>query len=183
MLKNVATGVIFLGFALSLPACMAGTDAAGTDTAGEDVGQASAALEFFGQEVVEGGSNAGVQYTNNLSGLGALLALLDWGMPLEVDDYCANSLPGGLCTPTTRAPHPTLVRFKYAYSLPDGSEASWGPYHWTANATVSQAFEGQLGNPNGQAISCRKVLSSGTWACSTGTGGPGFSAYINGIYR
>jgi hypothetical protein len=191
MLKNLAIGVVCLGFTLSLPACMAGTDAAGTDaagtdTAGEDVGQASAALVYTGPHVQENGSNAGAIYSSASGFQAAINRLVAWGMPVAVDDFCANPpWVASFCKPTPSSPHPALVRFMYT---PGGA---WGPYHFTSDASAWNVFEKLGGQPNGLPISCQfrtfpesEVFPDlpGWWHCSTGTGGQWGWATIDADY-
>lgn len=179
MFKNITTGIVGLACTLALGAC--GGAPGGEGTSPEDVNATSDALTTYGHywDVVEGGSNNGNAYRNQLYNQQATDALLSWGMPVVLEDWCTNNSDPN-CQPTNAHPHPAWVHVKYT------TTGSWSNWVYIPDASYQENGVGtQWGDPNGLIIGCHKYLSgsfNNNWWCGTGTGGPGFSAYIEAKY-
>jgi len=173
MFNRVATGTIGLTLALSLGACAANTGAEGGDAPDESVASSAENL-VYGHlwDTFEGGSNNGVPYRVQYFDPQATTKLQSWGMPVAVEDYCANIQPGS--NPSCWATNQTWTRFRLS---PGGSFTGWKQI---PNASVTFALGQQWNDPGGLTIGC--VRTNGNIYCSVGTGGPNFSAYIESKY-
>jgi hypothetical protein len=173
MVNRVATGIIGLTLALSLGACAGNVGADSSGGPDESVASSSEKL-VYGHvwDTFEGGSNNGHGYRTQYYDPQATAELESWGMPVAVEDYCANINPGA--NPSCWATNQTWTRFRLT---PGGSFTAWKPI---SNASVTFEIGTQWNDPGGLSIGC--VRTNGNIFCSVGTGGPGFSAYIESKY-
>jgi len=173
MFNRVLVGIAGLGLALSLGACGANTGAESGDSPDESVASSSEKL-VYGHvwDTFEGGSNNGVAYRNQYYNQQAISKLQSWGMPVAVEDYCANvnPAPGTSCTATNQ----TWTRFKLTST---GAYTAWKQI---PNASVFFALGTQWNDPGGLTIGCQR--QNGNLFCTVGTGGPGYSAYMESKY-
>lgn len=171
MFNRVLMGIAGLAFALSLGACAANTGAG--DGPDEGVGTSTEAVRVYGHvfETVEGGSNNGVPYTNVWYDPTATSKLQSWGMPIGVMDYCQNPVDPSWC----QTPGAVWLSLKF------NNTAGYQPYKKILNPSVFFAAGTQWNDPGGLTISCKR-LPDFNWFCTVGTGGPGFSAYIQTKY-
>ena len=173
MFNRVVTGTVGLVLALSLGACATNTGADGSDVPDESVASSSEKL-VYGHlwDTFEGGSNNGVGYRTQLFDPQATAELQSWGMPLAVEDYCANIQPGA--NPSCGATNQTWTRFRLS---PGGSFTAW---KYISNASVVFDLGTQWNDPGGLMITC--VRTNGNIFCNVGIGGPSSSAYIESKY-
>lgn len=173
MFNRVTTGIVGLTLALSLGACAANTGADSSGGPDERVASSSENLLYAHiWDTFEGGSNNGVGYRNQYFNQQAIDKLRSWGMPLAVEDYCANIQPGGNASCSTT--NQTWTRFRLT---PTGGFTAW---KLIANASVFFELGTQSNDPSGLSIGC--VRQNGNIFCTVGTGGPNFSAYMESKY-
>lgn len=172
MFNRVVTGVVGLAFALSLGACAGNNGAEGSTSPDESVESSTDNLvlaHIF--DTFEGGNNNGVGYRNQYFNQAAINKLTSWGMPLAVEDYCINSGVNASCPSGWGG---TWLRVKY----PSGT---WGSWKQSPTPSAYIAAGTQNNDPGGLIISCKRNPDN-NWFCTAGTGGPGFSAYIESKY-